>query len=120
MPDQDAVRRIALSLPGAVHERGQYRVAGKGFAWNYPERVPGERARVERTDVLVVRVPGEAEKAELLAADPDKFFTTNHYNGYAAVMVRLDAIDEAELTELLTDAWRSRAPRSLLGRLKGS
>ena len=45
----------------------------------------------------------------LIAADPEKFFTEPHYNGYPAVLVRLDAIDDDELTELLTDAWRLSA-----------
>ena len=61
--------------------------------------------------MFAVRVSGEEEKAVLIAADPEKFFTEPHYNGYPAVLVRLEAIDEDELTELLTDAWRLRAPR---------
>ena len=61
-----------------------------------------------------MRVSGEEEKQALIAADPDKFFTEPHYNGYPAVLVRLAAIDEDELTELLTDAWRCAAPRRLV------
>jgi hypothetical protein len=64
--------------------------------------------------VLAVRVANEGEKQMLLAADPDKFFTEPHYNGFPAVLVRLAAIDKAELTELLTDAWRCQAPRALV------
>jgi hypothetical protein len=51
---------------------------------------------------------------QLLASDPDKFFTEPHCNGFPAVMVRLSAVDVAELRELLTDAWRCQAPRSLV------
>ena len=65
-----------------------------------------------------MRVTGEEEKRVLIASDPAKFFTEPHYNGYPAVLVRLDAIDEDELTELLTDAWRAAAPRRLLGRVR--
>jgi hypothetical protein len=61
-----------------------------------------------------VRVSGEDEKQALLAADPAKFFTDDHYRGYPAILVRLPEVDVAELTELLTDAWRIQAPRSLV------
>ena len=50
----------------------------------------------------------------LLAADPDKFFTEPHYNGFPAVLVRLPAIDGDELEELIIDAWRCLAPQKLL------
>jgi len=50
----------------------------------------------------------------LIAADPEKFFTEPHYNGFPAVLVRLPAIDDEELAELLTDAWRCLAPRALV------
>ena len=64
-------------------------------------------------EVLAVRVASLAEKEELLAADPEKFFTEPHYNGFPAVLVRLPAIDAGELGELITDAWRCQAPRAL-------
>jgi hypothetical protein len=53
----------------------------------------------------------------LLAADPDKFFTEPHYNGFPAVLVRLPAIDTGELAELITDAWRCQAPHALVAGL---
>jgi hypothetical protein len=59
----DDVRKIALSLPGAVEidsEGFDFRVGGKGFVWSYPERRPGQR-RVIRTDVAVLYVGDEAE-----------------------------------------------------------
>jgi hypothetical protein len=86
----------------------------KGFVWSWMERVEPKKPRVENVDVVAVRVAGEAEKELLLAADPDKFFTEPHYNGFPAVLVRLAAVDVDELGELLTDAWRCQAPRSLL------
>jgi hypothetical protein len=106
MPTKDDVRRISLSLPDAIEaESGfSFSVAGKQFAWPYPERVPGVRARVPRFDVFVVRVANESDKQALLAGEPATFFTTDHYNGYPAVMVRLDAISNSDLVELLTDA----------------
>ena len=66
--------------------------------------------------VVAVRVADLSVKEELLAADPDVFFTDAHYDGYAAVLVRLDAVDEAELAELLDDAWRASAPADLVRR----
>ena len=112
----DDVRRIALSLPHASQDGSKirYHVDGKAFAWTWKKRIYEKRARVEQLDVFAVRVSGEEEKAVLIAADPEKYFTEPHYNGYPAVLVRLEAIDEDELTELLTDAWRLSAPRRLL------
>jgi hypothetical protein len=113
----DDVRRIAESLPRVVP--GTWGISfqvdgGKSIAWTWKKRIEPKKARVEQFDVFGVRVSGEEEKQALIAADPDKFFTEPHYNGYPAVLVRLDAIDEDELAELLTDAWRCAAPRRLL------
>ena len=114
MTDIEDARRIALSLPTATERGTQFRVNDKLFAWTYHERVAGHRSRVPRPDILAVRVTDEGEKHALIAEDPGKFFTTDHYNGYPAVLVRLPAVDAEELTELLTDAWRTRAPRRLV------
>ncbi len=65
--------------------------------------------------VLGVQVADLEEKEMLLASDDgSKIFTEPHYNGYAAVLVRLEAIEVDELTELLTDAWRCQAPAALV------
>jgi hypothetical protein len=116
----DDVRRIALALPGAVQdgEKLRYLVeGGKGFAWTWKKRVEPKRARVEQLDVFGLRVSGEEEKQALIAAEPGKFFTEPHYNGYPAVLVRLAEIDVDELSELLMDAWRASAPRRLVAEL---
>jgi hypothetical protein len=118
--DQADVRRIALALPetseGYDHFGFSVTNGGKqkGFVWAWNERVAPKQPRVPRPDVLAVRVANEQEKQMLLASDPDKFFTEPHYNGFPAVLVRLASVDVAELTELLTDAWRTRAPRALV------
>jgi hypothetical protein len=109
--DADDVRRIATSLPDVVEiesEGFDFRVAGKGFVWSFPERVPGRR-RVIRTDVAVLYVGDEAEKQALLHGEPDRFFTTPGYDGLPLVMLRLDTVDDTRLGELITDAWRMRA-----------
>ncbi|HWM03666.1 MAG TPA: MmcQ/YjbR family DNA-binding protein [Actinophytocola sp.] len=117
MVDQSDVRRIALALPEVAEATDGvfgFSVRGKGIAWVWLERVEPGKGRVPQPAVLAVRVANQEEKESLLAADPDKFFTEPHYNGYPAVLVRLARIDEAELTELLTDAWRCRAPKRLI------
>ncbi|MEU7822765.1 hypothetical protein [Catellatospora sp. NPDC049133] len=115
MADADDVRRLALALPEVVEidsEGFDFRVANKGFVWSYPERLPG-KPRVIRTDVAVLYVGDEAEKQALLLGEPDLFFTTPGYDGFPLVMLRLPRVDAARLTELVTDAWRMRAPDEL-------
>jgi len=57
------------------------------------------------------------EKKELLLeAAPETFFEDDHYRGYPAVLVRLDAVETDELSALLQDAWRLVAPKSLVKR----
>ncbi|NRQ34199.1 hypothetical protein HII36_20430 [Nonomuraea sp. NN258] len=106
MVTEDDVRRSALALPETA-ERLMYGtpafyVRGRWFA----------RIR-EEGDVLAVPVAGEEAKGELVAAQPQTYFTTPHYDGHAVVLARFGALDPAELTELLTDAWLLRAPGRL-------
>ena len=125
MADQGDVRRLALALPDTVEGDDRFAFSvmnkgkAKGFAWVWLERIHPKKARVPNPEVLAVRVADEAEKLELVAAEPDKFFTEAHYNGYAAVLVRLAAVDVDELLELLTDAWRCMAPKSLIEEFDG-
>ena len=103
MADLDDVRRIVESLPETTFARDDHdavgaSVAGKGFAWTWNQRVEPKQPRVPRPEVLAVRVAGDGAKQELLAADGEKFFTEH----------------TDELRELLTDAWRAKAPRALV------
>src|SRR5579864_8054107 len=121
MAEADDVRRIALGLPGVeeIDSDGfDFRVDGKGFVWSYPERQPGQR-RVIRTDIAVLYVGDEAEKQALLLGEPELFFTTSGYDGLPLVMLRLAEVDTGRLTELVTDAWRMRAPAALAAGLDG-
>ncbi|HMD25722.1 MAG TPA: MmcQ/YjbR family DNA-binding protein [Streptosporangiaceae bacterium] len=121
MADADDVRRLALALPDVeeIDSDGfDFRVGGKGFVWSYPERLPGQR-RVIRTDIAVLFVGDEAEKQALLLGEPEVFFTAPGYDGWPLVMLRLAQVDIERLTELVTDAWRMRAPRYLAGELDG-
>jgi hypothetical protein len=120
MATQDDVRRIALSLPETSEDESNFAFAvmtqgkSKGFAWVWQERIVPKKPRVPNPDVIALRVADEAEKQMLLAANAEKFFTEAHYNGFPAVLVRLPAMDVAELAELVTDAWRCQASRSLV------
>lgn len=120
MADADDVRRLALSLPQVVEipsEGFDFRVANKGFVWSYPEFRPGRR-RVIRSDIAVLYVGDEAEKQALVLGEPDVFFTTPGYDGLPLVMVRLEEVDVERLTELVTDAWRMRAPAEIADALE--
>ena len=115
MADAEDVRGLARALPHVqeiLSEGFDFRVCGKGFVWSYPERRPGE-PRVIRTDVAVLFVGDEAEKQALLLGEPHVFFTTPGYDGWPLVMLRLAEVDVDRLQELVTDAWRMRAPDAL-------
>ena len=120
MATQNDVRRIALALPDVFEEDGRFAFSvttpkkPKAIAWVWQERVDPKRARVPNPAVVAIRVASDGEKHELIAADPEKFFTEPHYNGFPAVLVRLKAIRVPELRELLTDAWRVQAPKTLV------
>ena len=119
MADADDVRRLAKALPRVVEIPSagfDFRVGGKGFVWSYPERLPG-RPRVIRTDVAVLFVGDEDEKQALLLGEPALFFTAPGYRDEPLVMLRLAKVGVERLTELVTDAWRMRAPEEFLGEL---
>jgi hypothetical protein len=116
MATQADVRRIALSLPGAVEEEGHFafwvqnKGKAKAFAWVWKERVDPRKARVPQPKVLALRVASLDDKEFLLGLDPEKFFTEPHYNGYPAILVRLPAVTARELRPLITEAWQCQAP----------
>ena len=117
MADSDDVRRLALALPHVAEidsDGFDFRVAGKGFIWSYPERRPGQPRRI-RTDIAVLYVGDEAEKQALLLGEPEVFFTAPGYDGWPLVMLRLAEVDVDRLEELVTDAWRMRAQGALAG-----
>jgi len=122
MATVDDVRRIALSLPETAERdsRGNldWRVRDKGFVWERPLRKGDIEAlgdRVPAGPVFAAQTADEGVKLALVADNPSVYFTTPHFNGYAAVLFELDRIDVQELTELITDAWLCRAPRKLAG-----
>jgi hypothetical protein len=122
MADAEDVRRLALGLPHVeeIDSDGfDFRVAGQGFVWSYPERIKGQR-RVIRTDIAVLYVGDEAEKQALLLGEPAVFFTAPGYDGWPLVLLRLAEVGSARLAELITDAWRMRAPAGLAAQPGGA
>lgn len=120
MASWEDVRRIALALPETDERpsRGSafWRVRGKGFVWERPLGKADLRALGENAPtgpILGVRVEDLDAKEALLAAAPDRFFTTPHFEGYPAVLVRLERIPLDELRELVVEAWLARAPSAL-------
>jgi hypothetical protein len=116
----DDVRRIALALPETgerlMHGNASWRVRDKLFVWDRPLRGSDLQALGDEAPtgpVLGARVEHLIAKEALLADDPAVFFTTPHFDGYAAVLVRLDAIALDELEELIVEAWLTRAPKRL-------
>lgn len=118
MADLDDVRRIALALPEtAEHGRSDgnahWKVKDKLFVWERPLRPADLKALGDAAPegtILGARVPDEGAKHALVAAQPDIYFTTPHFDGYPAVLVRLSQISVEELTELIVEAWLNRAP----------
>jgi hypothetical protein len=116
----DDVRRIALALPETSERlsRGlrQWKVKDKLFVWERPLRRADLEALGEDAPdgpILGARVEHLGAKEALLADDPGVYFTTPHFDGYPAILVRLDRIGPEDLHELIVEAWLIRAPRRL-------
>jgi hypothetical protein len=114
----DDVRRLALALPETAevsrHGVPQWRVRDVLFVWDRPLRRGDVEALGDAAPdgpVLAARVPDVGAKEALVAAEPDVFFTTPHFDGYPAVLIRLDRIAVAALEEVVTEAWLARAPK---------
>jgi hypothetical protein len=114
----DDVSRIALALPETTERSGRdglrgWQVRDRPFTWERRGDLQALGAAAPDGPILGIRVPDEGVKAALVADDPGVYFTTPHFDGYPAVLVRLDRIDPAELAELLETAWLCRAPKRL-------
>jgi hypothetical protein len=113
------VRRIALALPGAVEERSssgtlRWTVNDKNFAWERPLRRADRDALGDDapTGPILAVHSGDLEMKDVwLAGDPEIFFTTPHFEGYPAVLLRLTKISTKQLKEIVAEAWLSRAPK---------
>ena len=120
MASWDDVARMALALP-ETRERvsrdlRQWVVREKLFVWERPLRRSDLAALGDAAPegpILGARVEHLVAKEALLADDPRVFFTTPHFDGYPAVLVRLDEIGPGDLEELIVEAWLNRAPKRL-------
>jgi hypothetical protein len=114
------VRRLALALPETSERLSrdlrQWRVKDKGFVWERPLRRADLDALGDAAPegpILGARVEHLVAKEALLADHPTVYFTTPHFDGYPAILVRLDRIGLEDLQELIVEAWLARAPAGL-------
>lgn len=120
MASWEDVRDLALALPETgertSRELRQWGVKGKGFVWERPLRRADREALGDAAPegpILGASVEHLGAKEALLADDAGVYFTTPHFDGYPAVLVRLDRIAREDLEELVVEAWLARAPKRL-------
>jgi hypothetical protein len=118
MASWNDVARIVAGLPETTEATPRnWRVRKKLIAWERPLRKADYEALgadAPDGDILGARVSDEGVKFALIADDPAVYFTTPHFDGYPAILVRLAEISAPELTELITDAWLAQAPKTLI------
>jgi len=115
------VHAIAASMPHATRTEGPkgnaiYQVGGKSFVFfRTPQPDAEDPETGERyTDVIMIWVESESDKLALIQDRHSPFFTTDRFDGHPSVLLRatrLQEIGKAELTELIQDAWLSRASK---------
>ncbi|HZC53426.1 MAG TPA: MmcQ/YjbR family DNA-binding protein [Mycobacterium sp.] len=121
MATWDDVARIVGELPLTSEQSPHdWRVGKKLLAWERPLR-PSDREALAASgveppegNILSVRVSDEGVKFALIADEPGIYFTTPHFDGYPAVLVRLAEIESRGLEELITEAWLTQAPKKLV------
>jgi hypothetical protein len=115
------VHEIAAGMPHVKRIDGPkgnavYQVGGKSFVFfRTPQPDATDPDTGERyPDVVMIWVESESDKLALVQEPKSPFFTTDRFDGHLSVLVRasaLAAIGRAELTELIQDAWLSRASK---------
>jgi hypothetical protein len=111
------VGELALTAEQSPHD---WRVGKKMLAWERPLRPADLEALAQigvqapEGDILAVRVSDEGVKFALIADEPGIYFTTPHFDGYPAVLVKLAEIEVPGLEELITEAWLTQAPKKLV------
>jgi hypothetical protein len=119
--DYDEVARLALALPevteGARFGHRTWFVNGKGFVWERPFSKADIKRFGDETPpegpILAIKVADLNEKDAALAANPKAFFTIEHFDGFAAVLVQLRKATLPALRTAIEDGWLACAPRTL-------
>jgi hypothetical protein len=114
-----------MAMPNEGWSSAAERVAKLGRGLGLPEIAEGTSygtpallvkgksfTRLKDPDTLVLLCPQE-QKELLMEMAPDIYYETDHYKGWPAVLIRLDAISDKELSQRLADGWRHRAPKRL-------
>jgi hypothetical protein len=121
MADLSDVGRISMALPGIESATGgnglrQWKVSGKSIAWERPLRKSDYEALGDSAPegpILGVWVPDLVAKEALIASEPNIYFTTPHFDGYAVVLISLEHIPMDELEEVIVESWLGRAPKRM-------
>ena len=115
MATWDDVRHAVAALPETFEEPARsWRVGKKPLVWERPLRAVDHEAlgpAAPQGPILGARVPDLEAKEELLSRAPEVYFVTPHFDGYPAILVRLDVIDVDELQDLVVEAWLTQAPK---------
>jgi hypothetical protein len=118
----DEVDHFASVLPEVSKHTSRngldtWKVRGKGFAWERPLRKADYKALGDAAPdgpILGVMMPDLVAKEAMISDDPSVYFTTPHFDGYAAVLIQLDHIEIDDLEEILIEAWAATAPNRLV------
>lgn len=121
MATLDDVARFAAELPDAVEgdRRGSriWSVAGKTFGWERQFSKADVKRFGDETPpagpILALRVGDLADKEAVLAAGTPGVFTIPHFDGFSAILVDLEGVDQAALREAVVDAWLACAPAAV-------